>query len=112
MPDTVLLYVTTENEAEAERIGRALVERRLAACANILPAMRSVFRWQGAVQTGNECVLILKTRRELAEAATAAVAEGHSYDCPCVLVLPIQGGHAPFLDWIAAEAVPPPGEPG
>lgn len=112
MPDPVLLYVTTENEAEAERIGRTLVEARLAACANILPGMRSVFRWQGAVQTGAECVLVLKTRGELAEAATAAVTAAHSYDCPCVLVLPVQGGHRPFLDWIAAETGPPPDELG
>ncbi|MEQ8344605.1 MAG: divalent-cation tolerance protein CutA [Sneathiellaceae bacterium] len=99
----VLLYVTTDSVAEAEAIGRALVEARLAACANILPGMRSVFRWEGEVQTGAECVLILKTQPALAARATAAVVAAHSYDCPCVLQLPVQGGNPAFLDWIAAE---------
>ncbi len=101
--EAVLLYVTTEDEAEAEAIGRRVVEARLAACANILPGMRSVFHWDGAVQTGRECVLILKTRTDLAERATEAVKAAHSYDCPCVLQLPVQGGNRGFLDWIAAE---------
>lgn len=99
----VLLYVTTGTEAEAETIGRALVEARLAACANILPGMRSVFRWEGALQTGQECVLILKTVPALAARATAAVLAHHSYDCPCVLQLPVQDGNPDFLAWIAAE---------
>ena len=101
--DAALLYVTTESEAEAEAIGRQLVEARLAACANILPGMRSVFHWEGAVQTGEECVLILKTVPALVERATEAVRKAHSYDCPCVLVLPVQGGNRGFLDWIATE---------
>lgn len=101
--DAVLLYVTAEDEAEAERVGRALVEARLAACANIIPGMRSVYRWEGRVQSGQECVLILKTVRALVGRATEAVKAAHSYDCPCILVLPVQGGNPAFLDWIAAE---------
>lgn len=106
MMDAVLLYVTTADEAEAERLGRAVVEARLAACANILPGMRSIYRWQGKIESGQECVLILKTRPELAQRAIEAVKAGHSYETPCTLVLPVQGGNPAFLNWIAAETGP------
>lgn len=103
--DHRLLYVTTPNSEEAERIGGQLVEERLAACANILPAMTSVYRWQGALQKDHEAVLILKTRAELADRATARVLALHSYDCPCVMALDVAGGNPAFLDWITVETI-------
>ena len=80
-----------------------MVKARLAACANIVPAIHPIFWWDGEVQEGEESLLLLKTPETLVEALTAAVKDLHSYDCPCVVALPIAGGNAGFLDWIAAE---------
>ena len=102
-PDTRLIYITAENTDEARAIGRALVDARLAACANVLGPMTSIYRWEGAVQEGEEAVLIAKTTAALVEALTAKVRELHSYDCPCVVALPVEDGNPAFLDWIAAE---------
>lgn len=98
-----LVYMTTETADEARRIGRALVEARLAACANVIGNMTSIYWWDGAVQDGQECVLIAKTTENLVDALTEKVKELHSYDCPCVVALPIGGGNADFLNWIAGE---------
>lgn len=99
----VFVYITAASPEQAATIGRALVEERLAACANILPGMHSIYHWQGAVETAEETVLIVKTRQSLAEALTARVRELHSYDVPCVTVLPITGGNPDFLRWIEDE---------
>src|SRR3546814_20156726 len=80
-----------------------MVEARLAACANVLPGMVPIFRWEGRVQTGSESVVILKTTAERAAALVEAVEAMHSYDCPCAVVLPIVGGSRAFLDWISQE---------
>lgn len=98
-----LVYVTTADVEEARRIGRAMVRARLAACANILPGMLPIFWWDGEVQEGAECVLLLKTAERHVAALTAAVKDLHSYDCPCVVSLPLSGGNKDFLDWIEAE---------
>lgn len=103
MDEHRLVYVTTSDEAEALRLGRHAVEQRLAACANVIPAMRSIYWWDGEVQTAQEAVLLLKTREGLLPSLTAALVELHSYVCPCVVALPISNGHGPFLDWIRAE---------
>lgn len=100
---STMIYVTTSSREEALRIGRAVVADRLAACANVLPGVTSVFRWQGEVQEEGETALILKTRSDLVERLTARVKELHSYDCPCVVALPIAGGNPDFLQWIAEE---------
>ena len=96
-------YITAGSRDEALALGRALVDERLAACANVIEGMTSVYRWQGAIQEDPEVVLIAKTRRELVDPLTARVRELHSYDVPCVVALPVQGGNAAFLDWIVAE---------
>ena len=103
----VMVYITAASPAEAETIGRTLVEEHLAACANILPGMRSIYRWKGVVETAAETVLIAKTRLELADALAARVKELHSYDVPCVVILPISGGYPPFLRWIEDETAAP-----
>ncbi len=97
------VYVTASSAEEAGKIGRALVEARLAACANVLGAIQSYYWWEGAVQEDSEAALVLKTRADLVEALTAKVKELHSYDCPCVVALPIEGGNPAFLAWIDAE---------
>ena len=98
-----LIYITTETEADAERIGRALVGERLAACVNIVGGMRSMYWLDGAVQTAGETILIAKTRADLVERLTARVLELHPYDCPCVVSLAIDGGNPAFLRWIDGE---------
>ena len=100
------VYVTAESRDQAIAIGRALVDEGLAACANVSGPITAIFRWEGAVQEGEEHVLIAKTRADLVDRLAARVEALHSYDCPCVVALPIDGGHRPFLDWIAAETVP------
>ncbi|WP_119165514.1 divalent-cation tolerance protein CutA [Algihabitans albus] len=98
-----LLYVTAETAGEAKAIGGALVAARLAACANVIEGMTPIFWWNGQVQEGSEAVLIAKTRTDLVPAATRLIVEAHSYELPCVVALPIEAGHQPFLDWIGRE---------
>ncbi len=100
-----MIYITTPTADEALAIGRALVERRLAACANVLDGVRSVYWWDGEVQSGDEAVLIVKTPSELAEAAMAEARRLHSYDCPAIVCLPIAGGSDDYLAWIDAETI-------
>jgi periplasmic divalent cation tolerance protein len=101
--EPVLVYTTYPSLVEAEKGGRKIVEAGLAACVNIVPAMRSIYRWKGAIEAADEVVMIVKTRASLAERVTAAVKASHSYETPAVLVLPVSGGNQPFIDWILAE---------
>ncbi len=105
MADPVILYITVPNREEGISIGRALVDENLAACANVIDGLTSIFRWEGAVQEDGEALLIAKTERELVDAASDLVKMEHSYDCPCVVAIPIVGGNQQFIDWIAAETV-------
>jgi periplasmic divalent cation tolerance protein len=99
----VFAYITAKDLAEAEKIGQVLVGERLAACVNILDGMLSMYWWQGQLEKSKEVVIIAKTREELKESLLERVKEIHSYDCPCVVFLPVQGGNKEFLDWINAE---------
>jgi len=99
----VFVYTTYPSLVEAERIGKAVLERRLAACVNILPGMISHYWWEGKIERADEAVMIIKTRAALAEGVRAAVKEMHPYDTPAILVLPIEGGEPGYLDWIMAE---------
>jgi len=101
--NVVLVYTTFPSLVEAEKNGRKLVEAGLAACVNILPAMRSIYRWKDAIEAADEVVMIVKTRAALAEQVTAAVRGRHSYETPAILVLPVDGGNQSFIDWILAE---------
>jgi periplasmic divalent cation tolerance protein len=102
MPQT-LIYVTASSAEEATAIGRALVDERLAACANILPGVTSIYRWEGALAEDSECALIAKTTTERTDALIARVKALHSYDCPCIVALPITAGKPAFLEWITTE---------
>jgi periplasmic divalent cation tolerance protein len=97
------IYVTAGSKDEALSIGRLLVEERLAACANVIPGTTAIYWWEGKVQEGEEAVLILKTRSDLVDAATARIRSAHSYTCPCVVALPVAGGNRDFLTWIVNE---------
>ena len=97
------VYMTAESPNEAERIGRTLVEERLAACVNLLGPMESIYWWNEKVETSTEIAFIAKTREDLVEPLTRRVAELHSYECPCIVALPIEHIHKPFADWIADQ---------
>lgn len=99
----VFVYTTYPSLVEAERIGRAVLEKRLAACVNILPGMTSHYWWEGAIETAEEVVMIIKTRASLAEDVRAAVKALHPYTVPAILVLPIEGGEPGYLDWLMRE---------
>ena len=99
----VFAYITAGSRDEALRIGRALVDERLAACANILDGMTSIYRWQGAVEEATETVLIAKTRAELFDRLAARVRDLHSYEVPCVVELKVGRGNPAYLDWLRDE---------
>jgi periplasmic divalent cation tolerance protein len=103
-----VVLVTAPDAEVGARIGRALVEEGLAACANLVPGIRSIYRWEGAVHDDAEVLLILKTRAALSAALAARVRALHPYQLPEVLALPVEGGSEPYLDWVrsAAEARP------
>ncbi|MEF3698464.1 divalent-cation tolerance protein CutA [Desulfolutivibrio sp.] len=102
-----MVYITCESLEQARMIGRTVVAERLAACVNILPGMVSMYWWQGKIEEAAETVLVAKTRMTLADALTKRVAALHSYDVPCVVVLPILRGNPDFLRWIESETQPP-----
>jgi len=103
MDRAVFVYTTYPSVVEAERAGRLIVERRLAACVNILPGMISHYWWQGTIERAEEVVMIIKTRASLADAVRDAVKENHSYTTPAVLYLPLEGGDLAYLGWLMAE---------
>jgi periplasmic divalent cation tolerance protein len=103
MERAVFVYTTYPSIVEAEKAGRTLVEGRLAACVNILPGMISHYRWQGAIERGEEVVMIIKTRASLAEPVCAAVKDMHSYSTPAILVLPLESVDSTYLSWLLAE---------
>ena len=103
----VLIYSTCPSVEAAERIGGALVDRGLAACVNILPGMTSIYIWDGKRQREAEAVMLVKTRASLADAAIAEARKLHPYATPAFVVLPIEGGSADFLSWIAEQTAQP-----
>ncbi|NJB67376.1 periplasmic divalent cation tolerance protein [Desulfobaculum xiamenense] len=104
--DAILVYITASNAEEAERIGRMLVSRRLAACVNIGQGIRSLYWWDGAVQSDSETAFIAKTVRGRFAELAQAVREVHSYETPCIVALPVVDGDPDFLDWLRDNARP------
>ena len=107
MTDARVVFTTAADAAEAEKIGRALVERQLAACVNVLPQVRSIYRWQGKVEDAPEILLIIKTTGAQFPAVCDAIRELHSYEVPECICLTINEGAPEYLKWLA-ESVPPP----
>ena len=105
MTGIVTVYATFASDEEARRIARALVEERLAACANILGACHSIYRWQGEVEEAEEAAALFKTRADRAEALIARLAELHSYDVPAAVVWPIRNVLDSYAEWVASETV-------
>ncbi len=107
----ILVYMTAPDADAAERIGRVLVEKRFAACVNILPAVRSLYWWDGEVQSGTETAFLAKTSAGMFDDLQACVLGMHPYEVPCIVALNLDRGHEPFLRWIDAQTGVP-GESG
>ena len=101
MSDYIAVLVTTSSEDEAASIASALVSERLAACANIIKGIRSIYRWEGTVHDDPEVLIVIKTRSELFDKLEARVRELHSYDLPEVIALDIAKGSEPYLAWLS-----------
>jgi len=98
--DFLVVLCTCGSAEEASQVARGLVERELAACVNIIPSLRSVYRWKGEVEEAEEHLLLIKTRQDLLAAVEQAIGELHSYEVPEVLALPVAGGSSGYLDWL------------
>lgn len=98
--DFCVVFMTAGGEEEGAGIARALVEKKLAACVNIVAPIRSIYSWKGKVEDEREVLLVAKTRRELFDALRSAVTELHSYEVPEIIALPITAGLDRYLDWV------------
>jgi periplasmic divalent cation tolerance protein len=103
MTDKIVVLTTCATEADAEKLARALLAGRLAACVNIVPGVRSLYHWQGEIETADEVLLIIKTSRDLFGALSAEVAKLHPYEVPELLALPVVAGAQNYLDWLQAN---------
>ena len=100
MSERLVALSTVATAEDAERIARALVERGLAACVNVVPGLVSIYRWKGEVQRDGELLLVIKTRADRFEAMREALVAMHPYEVPELIALPIGAGHAPYLAWL------------
>ncbi|MBE9535898.1 MAG: divalent-cation tolerance protein CutA [Proteobacteria bacterium] len=107
MTKHVTVFMTAPDEGEAGSIAKKLVEERLCACVNIVPKVRSIYRWQGEICDEPEVMMIAKTEATLSAALVSRVKELHSYEVPEIICLPIQTGSGEYLDWIAASVDAP-----
>lgn len=99
----VFIYTPLPDRAAAETMARALVRDRLAACVNIYPGVVSVYEWKGEIETSDEVIVFIKTRRALAEETMAAARTLHPYEVPAFLVLPIESGNEDYLAWARGQ---------
>jgi periplasmic divalent cation tolerance protein len=106
MTTAVVVLVTAPSADSAAEIARALVEEGLAACGNVIPGIRSIYRWEGEIHDDAEAMLVLKTERRLVPALKARLQELHPYQVPELLVLPVEDGLAPYLEWLSASLRP------
>ena len=95
-----LTYIITKNENEAMTIANLAVKKNLAACGNILPNMKSIYKWQNKLQNDNETLLILKTNSNKYPLLEKLILEKHSYEVPCILKIPISDGNKEYLKWV------------
>jgi periplasmic divalent cation tolerance protein len=95
-----LVYMTAPSEDVALRLARSAVEARLAACGNLLPQIRSVYRWKGEICDDPEVLVLFKTTAEHLDALREHLVAAHPYDCPEVIAVPVVAGHAPYLVWV------------
>jgi periplasmic divalent cation tolerance protein len=103
MTNKIVVLSACDSEEEAARMARQLVEKRLASCVNILPQVRSIYRWKGEIEDTREFVLMIKTRRDIFPMLRAEIAKIHSYEVPEVLALPVVDGAETYLTWLDRE---------
>jgi periplasmic divalent cation tolerance protein len=103
MSDKIVVLSACGSAGEAARIARALVERRLAACVNVVPGVRSVYRWKGAVEEADEWLLVVKSSQALFDRLEAELRKLHSYETPEIVALAVAAGSAGYLEWLSAE---------
>jgi periplasmic divalent cation tolerance protein len=103
MTDKIVVFTTCALEADAERMARALVEGRLAACVNVVPGVRSFYHWKGATEKAEEYLLVVKTSRELFAALSAEMEKLHPYEVPELLALPVVAGTENYLNWLQSN---------
>ena len=103
MTDKLVVLCTCGSPDEAEKIARHLVEKQLAACVNVVPGIRSIYRWQGKVVDATEVLLIIKTRQDLFEPLRAEITAVHSYEVPEIIALPIGDGSEAYLSWLGEQ---------
>jgi periplasmic divalent cation tolerance protein len=103
MTDKIVVLSTCGSAEEAERIARALVEKRLAACVNVMPAVRSFYRWKGAIEDEQELLLVIKSSRGLFDQLRAEIERLHSYEVPEVIAVPVVDGSEGYLEWLERE---------
>jgi periplasmic divalent cation tolerance protein len=112
MSEISIVFVTAGSEEEAARIGRTLVEERLAACANLVPSIRSIYRWKGKICDEREFLIIIKTRTSKYESLQKRVKELHSYEVPEIVSFPLVRGLPQYLDWVWEETEGESGDEG
>lgn len=105
-PDVRIVLVTAPSDAVGLDVARAVVGEGLAACVNVVPGLRSVYRWEGAVEEADEVLLVLKTRADRVDTLRERVVSLHPYDVPEFVVVPVEGGLERYLAWIRTEAAP------
>jgi periplasmic divalent cation tolerance protein len=103
MTNKIVVLTTCANETEAEKLARALLNDRLAACVNVIPRMRSFYHWKGTIESADECLLLIKSSRELFEPLSAALRKLHSYEVPELLALPVVDGEPNYLNWLESS---------
>jgi periplasmic divalent cation tolerance protein len=106
MTDKIVVLSACANEEEGEKLARLLVEGRLAACVSVVPRVRSFYRWKGAVEASDECVLLIKSSRALLAELNLALEAAHSYELPEALAIPVCDGAANYLNWMAENLLP------
>lgn len=104
MTGVIQVFTTVDSIEAAQRIARTVVERRVAACAQVMGPITSTYWWQGAIETAEEWLCIVKSTEELYTSLEGLIRESHPYDVPEILALPVSAGHAAYLDWLRGEA--------
>jgi periplasmic divalent cation tolerance protein len=107
MTNKIVVLTTCDSEKQASELARSLVEQRLAACVNILPGARSIYRWKEGIEESAEVLLVIKSRRDLFPALRAALEKLHTYEIPELIALPVVEGSEPYLAWLDRELIAP-----
>jgi periplasmic divalent cation tolerance protein len=103
MTDKIVVLCTCANTEDGERLARALLAEKLAACVSVVPGARSFYRWKGAIEASEECILLIKSSRDLFPALSSTIEKLHPYEVPEVLALPVTDGVANYLNWFSGE---------